>query len=108
MSMIDRLAGFVDAGNDETFRRIPVDYFWAHLYELSQGRVTRAQIIARFNLDAAEVVELDWLIGKYNAQPNATAKTKFVELMRVFFIMAEGDAPGYTTNAQLQAKINAL
>ena len=106
MALIDRLAGF--SGGVEDFRRIPLDHFWAHLVEMSQGRVTRQNMIDRFELDASETTELDWLIGKYNAQPTAAAKERFIELTRVFLVMAEGGFPGYATNADLTAKLNAL
>ena len=108
MSLIDRLAGLRDPENPEALERIAVDYFWAHLYELAQGEVTETAIVSRFSLDAAEEVELSWLVEKYNAQPNAETRAKFVELIRVIFIMSEGDAPGYTTNADIVARINGI
>ena len=92
----------------EDFRKMEILFFWAMLYELAQGNITKAQIISRFDLDAAEETELDWIIGRYNAQPNATAKAKFVELVQVLFLLAEGRVPGYTTNAELVARINAI
>lgn len=104
MPLVDRLAGI---GDPETVQKLPVDYFWAHLYELSKGKVTQQAIIDRFVLDADEQIELTWLIGRYNAQPNATAKASFVELIKVIFYMAEGQAPGYTTNAEIVARIQA-
>ena len=108
MALIDRIAGFTDSPIPEGFKRIPVDAFWACLYELSQGKLTKAQIVSYFELDAAEDAELQWLIDKYNAQPTATAKQKFVELIRVMFMLAEGEVPGYTTNAQITARINSI
>ena len=105
MALIDRLAGL---GDPETNRKLPITYFWANLYELAQGKRTKAQIVSLFELNAGEADELQWLIDKYNAQPNATAKAKFVELVQVVFIMAEAEAPGYTTNAELVARFNAI
>lgn len=105
MALIDRLAGI---GDPETNRKLPITYFWACLYELAQGKFTKAQIVSLFDLDAGEANEVQWLIDKYNAQPNATAKAKFVELINVILIMAESEAPGYTTNAELVARINAI
>ena len=105
MAIIDRLAGL---GDPETNRKLPITYFWANLYELAQGKRTKAQIVSLFDLDTNEVGELQWLIDKYNAQPNSTAKAKFVELVNVIFIMAEAGAPGYTTNAELVARFNAI
>jgi hypothetical protein len=106
MALIDRLAGI--GPNPELVRKLPITYFWANLYELAQGYRTKQQIIDLFALDSDEAGELQWLIDKYNAQATATAKAKFVELVNVVFIMAEARAPGYTTNAQLVARLNAI
>lgn len=105
MALIDRLAGL---GDPETNRKLPIDYFWAHLYEMAKGKITQQAIVDRFELDATEQAELTWLIGRYNAQPNATAKSSFVELIKVIFYMAEGKAPGYATNAEIVARIQAI
>lgn len=105
MALIDRLGGL---GDWETNRKLPITYFWANLYELAQGYRTKAQIVSLFELDASEANEVQWLIDRYNAQPTATAKAKFVELINVILIMAEAKAPGYTTNAELVARINAI
>ena len=105
MSLIDRLAGFGDSIDN---RKLPITYFWASLYELSKGKFTRAQIITQFGLDAGETTELDWVIAKYNAMPTAAAKADFVEQVNVILIMAEAQAPGYTSNSDLVARINAI
>lgn len=108
MSLVDRLAGIAPSPIPEDFRKLAVSTFWGCLYELAQGQVTKAQMVSYFELDATEEAELDWIIGRYNAQPNATAKAKFVELMHVLFMLAESGVPGYTTNADLVARINAI
>lgn len=108
MSLLNRLAGIDIDYESPTGQKLSVGAFWAHLYELAKGQRTRQQIIDYFSLNAGEITELDWLIGRYNAQPNATAKASFVELMQVIFYMAESRVPGYTTNAALVARINAI
>ena len=105
MALVNRLAGI---GDLETSPKLSVGAFWAHLYELANGFRTQAQIISYFNLDAAEQTELTWLIGRYNAKPNATAKAKFIELINVIFYLAEAKVDGYTTNAAIVARINAI
>ena len=105
MSLIDRLAGL---GDIEAAPKLAVDTFWACLYELAKGKVTRQQVITYFGLDAGEATELDYIIGRYNAQPTAAAKASFVELTRVVFILAESKVPGYTTNAELVARFDAV
>lgn len=110
MGLLNRIAGIPDSPEQDPadVKRIPVDFFWAYLYEIAQGQRTQAQLIARFELDAGEQAELSWLVGKYNAQPNANAKAKFVELMRVIFMLCEAGEPGYTTSADIAARINAI
>ena len=105
MSLLGRLGGF---DTSEQISKLGIDYFWANLYELAQGQRSKAQIVELFNLNTDEANELQWLIDKYNAQPTATAKAKFIELIRVILVMAEADAPGYTTNAEIAARINAI
>jgi hypothetical protein len=107
MPLIDRLAGFTGEGEPE-HNNISVLTFWAMLFEMSKGKITKAQIESYLNLDAGERTEMDWLVGKYNAQPNATAKAAFVDLMQIIFLLASDKVPGYTTNAELVARINAI
>jgi len=105
MALVDRLAGI---GDPETTPKLSISAFWACLYEMAKGKLTRQNIIDYFQLDTDEVVELDWLIARYNAQPNATAKASYVELIQVIFMLAESQVPGYTTNAGIVARINAI
>ena len=105
MALIDRL-GHLD--RSETANNIPSSVFHALLYELSAGQVTKQQIINYFALDAGEQNELDFIIARYNAQPTAAAKEKFVELIRILFILAEAQVPGYVTNSDLVARIDAI
>lgn len=103
MALIDRLAGL---GDPDGPPKLAVNTFHAAMYELAQGQATKAEIVAYFSLDAQEETELDWIIGRYNAQPNAAAKERFIELLRVVFILAEAQVPGYTTNAELVARLS--
>ena len=108
MGLVNRLAGIPEPGQTpEEVRKLEVNTFHASMYELAAGQVTKAQIVSYFGLDAAEQSELDWIISQYNAQPNAAAREKYVELLRVCFIMAEAQVPGYTTNAQLALRLAA-
>ena len=105
MSLVNRLAGI---GHPEEVVKLSISAFWAMLYEMAQGKKTKADIVSYFNLDAGETDELQWVIDRYNAQSTATAKAKFVELMLVIFMLAESHVPGYTTNADIVARINAI
>ena len=75
MALIDRLAGLNDP---EGGQKLAVNTFHAAMYELAAGQATKAEVVSYFSLDAQEETELDWIIGRYNAQPNAAAK-KLIE-----------------------------
>lgn len=108
MPLVNRLAGIPEIPNDENFQKLSVLAFWAMLYEMAQGQKTKADIVSYFSLDAGEQGELDWVIARYNAQTTAEAKSRFVELIQVVFLLAESQVPGYTTNAEIVARINAI
>lgn len=105
MSLVSRLSG-VDLGEDE--EKLAVHQFYYCLVELSEGFLTKAEIVSYFSLDAQEESNLDWLISRYNAQPNASAKEKFLLLIHGLFILAEGQVPGYSTTQDLVNRINAI
>ena len=104
MAILDKLGGFTGPEGEKW----AVNTFHSALYEFANGQVTKQQLIDYFGMDAQEQTELDWIIDRYNAQPTAAAKEKFIELMRVLFILAEANVPGYTTNAELTARIEAI
>ena len=105
MALIDRLAGL---GNPETNNKLPVFAFHALLEEMANGEKTQTDIVDYFLLDAGEQTELQFLIDRYNAQPNATARAKFVGLMKTIFILAEANVSGYINNTDLVARINRI
>ena len=106
MSLIDRLAGIPPEGQSaDQARKLGVNTFHAALYELAAGQVTRSQLVSYFMLDGGEAAELDWVIAQYNAQPNAAAKARYVELLRVVFVLAESRVPGYSTRAELAERL---
>jgi hypothetical protein len=102
--LIDRLGGY---GSDD-LDRINPQAFTSALAELAQGEITKQAVIDHFQLDAAAVTQLDWLIGRYNAQPTAEDKTKFIELLSYIMWMAREDFPGYNSNAELAARISRI
>ena len=98
MSLLDRLIGIEEP-------TISVHSFWAGMVELSLGEITAAQLKTYFDLAGQDATDLDWLIGKYQASAN---KERFLELMHVIFLLAGMDTPGYTTNAEIVARINRI
>lgn len=107
MGLIDRLAG-INFPDPENPNRISTIAFWALLYELAKGKVTKAAMVNYLGLDASEEAELDWIIGRYNAQGTAAAKASFVENMFAILVLAESRVSGYSTNADLVARISAI
>lgn len=105
MGLIEKMARI---GLEEDGPTVAHGVFHAALYELAKGFQTRQHIIDYFNLSGDDITDLDWIISKYNAQENATAKASFVEQIGVIFQLAEVKAPGYTTRADLAARVNAI
>jgi len=102
--LVDRLGGY----GDETLDRLNPQAFTAALAELAHGEITKAQVVAFYNMNAEEEAQLDWLITRYNAQPTAEDKAKFIELLSYIMWMARDDFPGYNSNAELAARINRI
>lgn len=101
MALVARLANLENP-------KISTHAFYAMLVEMSQGEITKPTFVSHFGLSAAEETELDWLIGKYNAQATAQAKEKFLLLLEQIFILSEEGLAGYTTTADVAARINRI
>lgn len=108
MALLDKLRGtpYGDLDNP-AYVKLPVHQFWAALTEFAAGEVTKPQIVAFFNLDAADEADLDWLIGKYQAAAN-NKKEIFLHRIHDIFVLAEYDFPGYQTEAELQGMIDRI
>lgn len=109
MGLVARIGGIPEPGQQpDEVDKIPLEHFHSNLYALAEGWVTQADIIALFNLTTEDQTDLTWLIGRYNAQPNAAAKAKFVQVIREIFVLTEAGQSGFTTEAELVAIINGL
>jgi len=102
--LIDRLGGY----GDETLERLNPQAFTAALAELAQGEITKQSIIDFYNLAASAENQLNWLITKYNAQPTAEDKSKFIVVLQHIMWMARDNFPGYNSNAELAARIDRI
>ena len=102
--LIDRLGGY----GAEDLERLNPQAFTSALAELAQGEITKQQVIDFYKLDASAEIQLDWLISRYNAQPNASAKDTFIRLLANIMWMARDNFPGYNANAELAARINRI
>lgn len=98
MALLDRLSG-ASGG------KLPVHQFWGALVEWIEGEITRADVIAAFDLTADDEVELDWLKGKIDASAN---KPNFMHHIHSLFMLAEGNLFGYEVKATMQARILGL
>jgi len=105
MGLVTRLIGGVALIPPET--KIPVHTFYSALSEAKDGVIVKAAIVAHWSLDAAEEIELDALIAKYVSVPLAD-KEHFLEVVHRILILAEGGFAGYTTPAELNARISAF
>ncbi len=104
MSLIDRLINTFPEGGNE---KIAVHTFYAALGELKDGEVTKAQVVAYFNLDAAAETELNALITKYQSLP-AKNREHFMEVFHRILMLARADVPGYTTKAEINARLSSF
>jgi len=102
--LVDRLGGY----GGEDLERLNPQAFISALAELAQEEITKQEIIDFYQLDAPAVTQLNWLIARYNEQPNATAKQTFIELLGHIMWMARDNFPGYNSNAELSARINRI
>ena len=102
MSLVARL------GDD-----LPVHQFWAALCEYgavgigssSQQEVTKQNIIDYFGLEGSDITELDTLESFYVA---STDKVQFVDTIHRIFLLKEMNTPGYTSGADLLARISRI
>ena len=87
--------------------KILVHRFGAALREWASGGVTRAQVIASFNLSTGETVELDALKATYDALSSGNANGAFTKaaytqrLEDVFLLCETGDY----TEAQAKTRL---
>lgn len=105
MSLVSRLAGF---GDPETSSKLPLNTFWAVMHEIRHERVSLPAVIAHYGFDDDEQDELVWLMARYAEQPDAAAKLQFLDYVLAIFMLAEGGFPGYTTEQEIVALINAI
>lgn len=98
MALLEKLQGSVEP-------KLPVHQFASSLSEWGAGETNRAAIIAFFNLDADDTLDLDWLKGKYDASVN---KREFANRIHGIFMLSETGYTGYQTQAELVAIVNGI
>ena len=85
------------ATGENATNKINVHAFGAALREFARGQITKAQIVAAFDLDAQDETQLDAIIATYQALPNAAAQAKGMQAFESAMILAEA---GYYTEQQ--------
>lgn len=105
MSLVSRLAGI---GDPETTRKLPLNTFWAVMHEIRHERISLPAVIAHYGFDDGEQAELVWLMTRYAEQPDAASKLQFLDYVLAVFMLAEAGFPGYSTEAEIVARINAI
>ena len=102
MALVERLMNWEQP-------RISVHQFFAAQTEVVAGRLTVANVKNFLQMDAAAQAEYDALIATAPTGTTATAlanKALFIEKVHSVFILAEaGNIPGYSTPAEVRAKL---
>lgn len=101
MALVERLMGLEAP-------KIPVHTFFAAQGEVIAGRLTLAQVKTFLEMDAAAQTEYDALAATAPTGSTSTAlanKALFVEKLHGIFILAEDRIPGYSTPAEVRAKL---
>ncbi len=100
MALIERLMGVEE--------KITVHAFFAANHQRIDGALTRAQVIAMFNMTANDTTEYDALaaLAPTGTQAlNVAQKSMFIEKIHAVFILAEGRYAGYATPAEVRSKL---
>jgi hypothetical protein len=102
MALVERLMGLQSP-------KIKVHKFFAAQSELDIGALTVAGIKSFLEMDAATAAEYDSLIATAptgGTTANQLSRARYVQRMHAVFILAEGsDIPGYSTPAEVRAKL---
>lgn len=101
MALVERLM------NIET-PRIPVHDFFAAQSELARGALTVAGIKTFLQMDAACAAEYDLLVASAptgSTTANQLARGFYIDKIHAVFMLAERRYPGYSTPAEVRAKL---
>lgn len=101
-ALVERIMGI------DGFEKIHVHKFFALNNERIQGRQTRQNVIDALGLTGDDITEYDALAALAPTGTTALAeaqKTMFLESVHSIFILAEERVTGYSTPAQVRAKL---
>lgn len=108
--LVERLMGLNADGTpmdtpDQLAKKIGTHYFFAAIGEVVHGRLTAANVKTMFNMNANEQTELNALAALMPAASNQVGRALFIESIHGLFMLAEGRFPGYSTPAEVRAKL---
>lgn len=92
-------------GAGEADDKIDVHAFHAAIRFLSQGLLTRAQIVNEWQLTASDETGLDWLKARYE---EATDKAAFIKDLESLMILAESGRFNMDNEAAFQTAVQAI
>jgi hypothetical protein len=101
MALVERLMGLEEP-------KIPVHDFFAAQQQVIKGNITVTQVKSFLNMDAACAAEYDALVALYPTGTTAAAyfnKTQYIQDSHSVFLLAENRYPGYSTPAEVRAKL---
>lgn len=101
-ALVERLMGI------DGYEKIAVHTFFALNNERIHGRQTRQQVITALNLQGDDITEYDALAALAPSGTTALAeaqKSLFLGSVHSVFLLAEERVTGYTTPAEVRAKL---
>lgn len=89
-NLVQRLVGDLTPIEEVTLQqtKINIHAFTGALGELKRGKVTRADLITAFQLNAQQESQMDGLIARFQA---STEKTEFVRVLKDLLYMGEAE-----------------
>jgi len=112
MALLEKLAGTPDATGVHC--KIPPFHFYCSIREIAAGEITQQQVAAYWDnrmggdWEASDTTDLAWLMDQYTAAGNATQREVWLAGLFAILGAVELRAPGYTTDADIKARIQRL
>lgn len=100
MALIERLVG-------SSGQKIPVHQFMACVQEMARGEMTRAEVISVWNMDTADIADLDTLIARFQTKTVNLDKFAFAHAVHDIFLLAESGVR-YLTRTDIVARISRI
>jgi len=112
MALLEKIAGTPDATG--THCKIPPFHFYCTVREIAAGEITQQQAATYWgnrmggDWEASDTTDLSWLMTEYDNAGNQTQKEVWLAGLFAILGAVELRAPGYTTDADIKARIQRL